>query len=228
MCVRVRVCCIVHHMSLRHKLLRPLNGLFSITTWVSRYQKGKTSLDLNEARDDGVLGCSGISCTICKQSAPRCRQIINHTNTSSLIFFTRWLNASSWFMPLSPILWTTTQYVLNLLTSNCGLCVWKDVVDQVWASFICKQVSACRQAASCQRVWVQSCCVIKPTSTASHRKIKSQTLCWGFFCYCIFTLIGRWQLCSTLKSITGYTGTGDFILRPSRRVLRCHVRCAKY
>ena len=37
-------------------LLHPFNGLFSRTTWVSRYQKGKTSLDLNEARDDGVLG----------------------------------------------------------------------------------------------------------------------------------------------------------------------------
>ena len=130
-CARACVCaCVLHSASYVSVsqvtlvlLLRPLNGLFSITTWVSRYQKGKTSLDLNEARDDGVLGCSGISCTICKQSAPRCRQIINHTNTSSLIFFTRWLNASSWFMPLSPILWTTTQYVLNLLTSNCGLCV---------------------------------------------------------------------------------------------------------
>jgi len=37
-------------------LLHPFNGLFSRTTWVSRYQKGKTSLDLNEARGDGVLG----------------------------------------------------------------------------------------------------------------------------------------------------------------------------
>ena len=37
-------------------LLHPFNGLFSRTTWVSRYQKGKTSLDLNEARDDRVLG----------------------------------------------------------------------------------------------------------------------------------------------------------------------------
>jgi len=37
-------------------LLHPFNGLFSTTTWVSRYQKGKTSLDLNEANDDGVLG----------------------------------------------------------------------------------------------------------------------------------------------------------------------------
>ena len=37
-------------------LLDPFNGLFSRTTWVSRYQKGKTSLDLNDTRDDGVLG----------------------------------------------------------------------------------------------------------------------------------------------------------------------------
>jgi len=55
-------------------LLHPFNGLFSRTTWVSWYQKGKTSLDLNEAKDDGALGYSGISWTICKQSAPRSRQ----------------------------------------------------------------------------------------------------------------------------------------------------------
>jgi len=29
----------------------PFNGSFSGTTWVSRYQKGKTSLDFTEARD---------------------------------------------------------------------------------------------------------------------------------------------------------------------------------
>ena len=65
-------------------LLHPFNGLFSRTTWVSwyqKYQKGKTSLDLNEARDDGVWGCSGISWTICKQSAPHSREITNHTKT---------------------------------------------------------------------------------------------------------------------------------------------------
>jgi len=32
------------------------NGLFSRTTWVSWYQKCKTSLDLNEAKDYWVLG----------------------------------------------------------------------------------------------------------------------------------------------------------------------------
>ena len=46
--------------------LHLLNGLFFRTISVSQYQKGKTSLDLNEARDDGVLGCSRISWTICK------------------------------------------------------------------------------------------------------------------------------------------------------------------
>ena len=34
--------------------LHPFNGLFSRTTWVSWYQKDKTSLDLNKARDDEV------------------------------------------------------------------------------------------------------------------------------------------------------------------------------
>jgi len=29
-------------------------SLFSRTTWVSQYQKGKTILDFNEARDNGV------------------------------------------------------------------------------------------------------------------------------------------------------------------------------
>jgi len=56
----------------------PLNARVCVsrTTWVSRYQKGKVSLlDLNEARDDVVLGCSVISWTICKQSAPRSREI---------------------------------------------------------------------------------------------------------------------------------------------------------
>jgi len=30
------------------------NSLFSRTTWVSRFQKGKISLDLNDARDCGM------------------------------------------------------------------------------------------------------------------------------------------------------------------------------
>ena len=62
-------------------LLHAFNGLLSRTTWISRYHKGKTTLDLNEARDDGVWGCSGIRWTICKylHIAPD-----NLTNTSSV------------------------------------------------------------------------------------------------------------------------------------------------
>jgi len=55
---------------------------------MSRYQKSKTSVDLNEARDDGGLGGgSGISWTICKQSAPYSTQMDDRINTSSLNFY---------------------------------------------------------------------------------------------------------------------------------------------
>jgi len=57
---------------------------FSRTTWVSRYQKGRTSLDLNEARDVGFWDGSGISWTICKQSALRSRQITTPTPHHSI------------------------------------------------------------------------------------------------------------------------------------------------
>jgi len=63
-----------------------LNGFLSRTTWVSWYQKAKTSLDLNDARNGGVLRCSSFSWTICscKQSAPRCRQITTPTPHHSI------------------------------------------------------------------------------------------------------------------------------------------------
>jgi len=69
-------------------LIHPFNGPFSRTTCaflcVSRYQKGKTSQDLNEARNDGVLGWQWHQLdhmkTICTSLWTH-----NHTNTSSLI-----------------------------------------------------------------------------------------------------------------------------------------------
>jgi len=36
--------------------IHPFNGFFSRANWVNQYQKGKTSPDLYEARDGGVLG----------------------------------------------------------------------------------------------------------------------------------------------------------------------------
>jgi len=63
--------------------LHLLNGLFSRTTCVSQYQEGKNSLNLNEARCDGVFEWQWHQLdhmqTICTSF-----QKGNHTNTSSL------------------------------------------------------------------------------------------------------------------------------------------------
>jgi len=69
----------------------PLNGcvgVFSRTTWISRswYQKGKTSLDLNEARDDRVLGRQWHQLDH-MQTTCTSLQTDNHTNTSLLSFY---------------------------------------------------------------------------------------------------------------------------------------------
>ena len=67
-------------------LLHLFIGFFSSTAWVSRYKKGKTTTDLNEARDDGVWGWQWHQLdhmqTICTSL-----QTDNHTNTSSLNFY---------------------------------------------------------------------------------------------------------------------------------------------
>ena len=67
-------------------LLHPFNGLFSRTPWVGQYQKGKTSLDLHEARDDVVLGWQWHQLdhvqTICTLLLTD-----NHTNASALNFY---------------------------------------------------------------------------------------------------------------------------------------------
>jgi len=67
-------------------VLHRFDGLFSRTTWVSQYQKGKTSLDLNEARYDGVLDWQWHQLdhmqTICTLL-----QTDNYTNTSSVNYY---------------------------------------------------------------------------------------------------------------------------------------------
>ena len=68
-----------------HSLLQlhPFNGLFSKTTWASRYRKGKP-VWIYKARDEGLWGCSGIRWTICEQSAPRSKQITTPTPHHSI------------------------------------------------------------------------------------------------------------------------------------------------
>ena len=64
-------------------LLHLFSSLFSSISWVSLYQKGKTSLDLNKARDDQVLRWQWHQLdhmqTLCTSL-----QADNHTNTSLL------------------------------------------------------------------------------------------------------------------------------------------------
>ena len=68
-------------------LLHPFNGLFSMTTWGIRYQKGKTSLDSNDkARDYGVLGWQWHQLNH-MQTVCTLLQADNHANTSSLNFY---------------------------------------------------------------------------------------------------------------------------------------------
>jgi len=90
-CACVRVCVRVSviyepasgYTRLLPLLLHSFNGLFSRTTWLSRYQKRKTSLDLNEARDDGGFGMEWHQLDH-RQIICTSLQTDNHTSTSSL------------------------------------------------------------------------------------------------------------------------------------------------
>jgi len=64
-------------------LLHLFNGLFSRTTWVSQYQKGKMNLDLNEARHCGALGWQLHQ----QDHIQTMLQTDNHINTSPLNFY---------------------------------------------------------------------------------------------------------------------------------------------
>ena len=62
-------------------LLQPFNGLFSRTTWVSRYQQGKTNLDFTGARDSEWQWHQLGRMQVCTSL-----QTDNHANTPPLVF----------------------------------------------------------------------------------------------------------------------------------------------
>ena len=62
----------------------PFNGPFSSTTWVSWYQKDRTILNINGARDNGVAVASAGPYENHLHFAPD-----NHTSTTPLNIFTR-------------------------------------------------------------------------------------------------------------------------------------------
>ena len=63
--------------------LQPFNGLFSRTTWVSRYLKGKTNLDFTGARDSEWQWHQLGHMQVCTSL-----QTDNHASTPPLCFFT--------------------------------------------------------------------------------------------------------------------------------------------
>ena len=73
----------VERYALLSLLLRPINGLFSRTTQVSQYQKGKTNLDFTEARDSEWQWHQLGHMQVCISLQPD-----NHTSTPLLSFFT--------------------------------------------------------------------------------------------------------------------------------------------
>ena len=71
------------HIVILKSVTHPFNGPLPGSTRVSRYQKGKTDLDLILLKQETVSG-SDISWAICK-STPRC-QTDNHASTPPLCF----------------------------------------------------------------------------------------------------------------------------------------------
>ena len=77
----LRVCILSHYPThtYTHTRTHPFNGPFSGTTWVSRYQKGKTNLDFTEARDSKWHQLGHMQVCISLQTD-------NHASTPPLIF----------------------------------------------------------------------------------------------------------------------------------------------
>ena len=123
-------------------LQHSFNGLLSRTTWVSQYQKCKTSLDLDEARGVGVLGWHWHQLdhmqTICTLLLTD-----NHTNTSSLIFYrldarpdTQPTVSKHWRPDFSLIHWEYLLYYAHKLDMQCIDIKWRArpqaAVAQAW------------------------------------------------------------------------------------------------
>jgi len=108
--------------SCRHTHTHPFNGPLSLTTWVSRYQKGKTNLDFTEARD------SGIHWAICK-SAPRSRQITTPVPHLSVFYRSDALPAAQptaskhWWHKLLTLIDSIVKKCLDILWHRVLFCI---------------------------------------------------------------------------------------------------------
>jgi len=78
-CIALHRICVPLDLASREQ--QPFNGLFSRTTWVSQYQKGKTNLDFTGARDSEWLWHHLGHMQVCTSL-----QTDNHASTPPLFF----------------------------------------------------------------------------------------------------------------------------------------------
>ena len=75
-----------HRSCNMHTYMHPFGGPFSGTTWVSRYEKGKTSLDFTEARASEWQWHQLAHMQVCTSL-----QTDDHTKHPTTQFFTGWM-----------------------------------------------------------------------------------------------------------------------------------------
>ena len=95
--------------------LQPFNGLFSRTTWVSRYQKGKTNLDFTGARDSEWMWHQ-----LGHMQACTSLQTDNHANTPPLVFYRP--DALPAAQPTASKHWRHPLNLLDYRISNSPIC----------------------------------------------------------------------------------------------------------
>ena len=104
---------IIHHsvpLNGEYTHTHPFNGPFSRTTQVSRYQKGKTNLDLKQETVSG----SGISWDVCK-SALRSRQITTPATHHSVFYR---LDALPATQPTASKHWRDEWWIIRLKSTE--------------------------------------------------------------------------------------------------------------
>jgi len=156
-------------------LLQPFN----------RYQKGKTNLVLNEAREDGVLGCSGISWTIYKQSAPPSRQITTPTPHHSIF----------------------TGRMLFVTTSQQDKCI-----EGRWCDVSCVKIQNCLymliflQLPARRLYYLSGTSKITALKSVQQQRLNAVEANWSYGIFFLLFCFTHWVLCviTTVVKITFY------------------------
>jgi len=127
----------LHNPNITHLQQHPFNRHLSGTTWVSRYQKGKTNLDFTE------VTMASLSCTICI-SAPHPRQITTSAPHHSVLM------VRMPFLPPSKQHQSIKGKIKQWWIVECRLCHWCAARDeQNWEQNWPLRLLRCRGVCVC-------------------------------------------------------------------------------